>query len=67
MTFYQVLDEVFDKINKQYGKDNNILEQKEKLKYIYDNENKWKCDELFKSIKPKKWYMDAEGSIVSIE
>jgi hypothetical protein len=67
MSFYEVLDDVFDNINKQYGKDNDtILEQKEQLKYVYENENKWKCNELLKIIKPKKWYINTDGVIVSI-
>jgi hypothetical protein len=66
MNFHEVLDEVFDKICTKYGAYNDIIKQKEQLKYVYDNESKWRSEEILKAIKPKQWYIDEKGIVIRV-
>ena len=67
MSFHEVLDDIFDKIKKNYEDNNdNIIEKKNKLLYIYENEDKLKCKEILKTIKPKNMYIDANGNVINV-
>lgn len=59
------INDIFDEIFNLYGKDDEIMQMKNDLLYVYANEKKWRCDEILKLIKPKQWYIDENGNIKS--
>jgi hypothetical protein len=68
MSFYEVLDDVFDKLSKTYSTNNiDLVKHKQNLIYIYENENNWRCAEIKKLIIPKKWYIDETGQLHSAD
>ncbi len=66
MNFYEVVNSVFDKLCEKYDIDDNLMEKKQELLHVYDNENKWRAAEIAKAIKPKHWYIDEKGCIRSV-
>ena len=69
MSFYEVLDNVFDNLHNSQKSDNlvNLAEYKQKLIYVYENENSWRCTEIKKLIIPRKWYIDEIDKIHSVD
>jgi hypothetical protein len=61
--FYEQLDIVFEKLYTKFGLSKDIIQLKEDLLYVYENENQWRCDDLLRAIKPKKWYVDSNGYV----
>ena len=57
------IEKVFDKLYKIYGDDENILQYKNDLIYVYENEESWRSAEILKYIKPKHWIIDETGKI----
>jgi hypothetical protein len=66
MNFYEVIDNVFDKLYEKYGFNDDIIQNKQDLLHVYENENSWRCAEIYKAIKPKHWYIDEKGCIKSV-
>ena len=57
------INDIFDEICKVYGYSDDIIQYRDELLYVYDNEKQWRCKELLKVIKPKQWYIDVDGNI----
>jgi hypothetical protein len=67
MTFHKALDEAFEKIKKLYvNHDNDLDKQKEYIAYVYDNEGKWRAEEIRKLLTPKHWRIDEKGKIIRV-
>lgn len=64
--FYEQLDIVFDQLYEKYGLTDELMQFKSDLLYVYDNERGWRSAELLKLIKPKRWYIDERGRVVSV-
>jgi hypothetical protein len=65
-SFYEVIDTVFNKLYDKYGLTDEIIEMKEGLLHIYENENAYRSAEILKQIKPKHWFIDETGCIRSV-
>ena len=64
---HNLIENVFNEISDKYGTDDENAELKKALMYVYDNEAKWRSDEILKLIKPKHWYIDQNGVIHSVK
>jgi hypothetical protein len=65
---HDLLDKVFAEISQKYAdNDDEFIELKHSLLYVYDNEAAWRSAAILKLIKPKHWYIDQNGDIHSVE
>jgi lipopolysaccharide biosynthesis regulator YciM len=64
-TFYERIDNVFDKLYNNYGFKEDIIKHKQDLLEIYEKENDYRCEYIYKNIKSKHFYIDENGCIKS--
>lgn len=64
-TFYEKIDDVFDKLYDNYGYTEDLIKHKQDLLEIYEKESSYRSDHIFKNIKSKKFYIDENGCIKS--
>lgn len=63
--FYEQIDMVFDSLYEKYGFIDDIIQYKQDLLEIYENENSYRSADILKMIKPKNFYIDENGCIKS--
>lgn len=68
MTFYEVLDNVFDALFKKEGEfTDELIGYKSQLIEVYENEDKNKSKEILKFLTPIHWYIDSDGCCKVVE
>ena len=67
-TFYIVLDNLFDFLfEKERSFSEELIQYKNKLIDVYENEDKYKSKEILKSITPINWCIDKNGCFKVVE
>lgn len=61
--FYEHLDIVFDILIAKYGLQDDIIDSKESLLKIYDDENNYRYSFMHQNIKHKKIHIDENGYV----
>jgi hypothetical protein len=65
--FYEQIDMVFDRLLEKYGFERDLIQYKQDLLDIYDNENSYRSADILKSLEIKHFYIDDNGCIKSVK
>ncbi len=66
INFYEQLDIVFNYLYEKYGLIDELIEHKQNLIHVYENERGYRSAAIGKLLKPKHFYIDENGYIKSV-
>jgi len=66
MNLYETIDTVFDELFNLYGLTDKLIQMKGEILNVYENEAKYKSNEILKIITPKTFYIDRDGMCVLV-
>lgn len=65
--FYATIDEVFDEIYDKYGLTDQLIAMKEKLLYVYANEEKIKGEKIYEQIRPRYFTFNKDNGEIEFK
>ena len=66
LTFYEELNNVFEKLFDKYGFEDDIIQYKQCIISAYQNENCIRNEYILNKIKPKTFLIDKNGNIKNL-
>lgn len=65
--FYTTIDEVFDEIYEKYGLTDQLIAMKERLLYVYTNEEKIKAKQIYEQIRPRYFTINKDNGEIEFK